>query len=311
MNTVAAGSTVAAGNDRRAPLAGIEWLKLLASLGIVAFHLAGPLPQIGYGGLPVFTMITAAMAARSARATDWTTFRQRRLRRLLLPWLWWSACYAVARCLIAWLGNEPLWAWPHLSMLVIGTYPHLWYLPFAALLTLLIGRWLGHRGGTWTWAALGAVAFPLCNRLMFVDLPMPLPQWLFVTPAALFGLALASIPNDAGGRPRLLALCTLVLALCAVLWAAVPSQLSLPYAVATVAIGLAWSLPMPLGPRWQVLTSTSFGIYVLHMGVFMLLALAVVHNGLQPSQLQVLAATFGISLLLTLLLQRTPLKGMV
>jgi fucose 4-O-acetylase-like acetyltransferase len=299
----------------KAPLLGLECLKLLASLGIVMFHQSGGLPpllpQIGYAGLPVFTMITAALAARSARATDWATFRRRRLRRLLLPWLWWSCCYAIARFGLAMVGGQSPWEWPHVSMLVIGTYPHLWYLPYAAVLTLVVGRWLAHFGSLWTWTALGVLMLPICNRLMDFELPMPLPQWLFVTPAALLGLALSHLPNDASARRPLLLLVVAVLMVCGLDRWLLSSQLSLPYSIGITAVALVWSLPRRASARTSFVTSTSFGIYVLHMGVFLLLALLSLRTGFLLTPLQALAATFVISMGTTLLLQRTPLRTMV
>ena len=55
--------------------AGISWLRLLAAFGIVTFHLHLPGEHIGYAGLPVFTMLMAAMAVRSARGAFRPTCR--------------------------------------------------------------------------------------------------------------------------------------------------------------------------------------------------------------------------------------------
>lgn len=299
----------------KAPLLGLESLKLLASFGIVLFHLGADLPPLwpalGYAGLPVFTMITAALAARSARATDFRTFRQRRLRRLLMPWLWWSACYGCCRGAIAAAAGKPIWAWVQPSMLGIGTYPHLWYLPYAALLTLAIGAWFARRGNPWTWTGLGLLALPVSEYLMSLDLPAPLPQWLFVTPAALFGLAVSHLPNDAAARSRLLALAGPLLAACGLLTVLTPSQLALPYSIGVTAVAAVWPLPQRTPVRLQRLCSTSFGIYVLHMGVFLLLSLFTPRLGLAASPLQALTATFVISMAITFVLQHSPLRTMV
>jgi surface polysaccharide O-acyltransferase-like enzyme len=76
-------------------------------------------------------------------------------------------------------------------------------------------------------------------------------------------------------------------------------------------VAAVWALPQRTSRRLQAPTSTSVGSYVLHMGMFLLLTVLARGTGLAPSPLQLLAATFVLSMALTLLLQRSPLRPMV
>ncbi len=293
----------------RAPAAGLEWLKLLACFGIIAFHQHAPGERLGYAGLPVFTMVTAAMAARSARGRDWSSYRAGRLRRLLLPWLVWSAFYGLVQCALANLAGQPTLSWFHPSMLLMGTYPHLWYLPFAAALALLVGRF-GHRGRTTLWLTAGALAIPTCSLAMRAAPPLPIPQWLFVLPAALLGVALGRVPL---GELRQAAPLAPFVAAAAVgtgiAWASGADSLALQYAIAVPLTAAAWCVPLRAGAITRRLGATSFGIYVLHPFANMLLALLAVSTGLPFSEWSLLASTCALALLLTLVLRLTPLRA--
>src|SRR5262245_30209506 len=156
----------------RSPLASLEWLKLVAAYGIVMFHCGAPGARAGYGGLPVFMILTTALAARSARGRDWRQFRAGRLRRLLVPWVGLSLLYALLRCYLAKNGGQPLFSWLEWNMLLAGTYSHLWYLPFAAVVALAVG-WCASRARSrrapWLPAALGAAGILVSGRAMWVS----------------------------------------------------------------------------------------------------------------------------------------------
>lgn len=295
---------------RSTPFAAPEILKLIASFGIVVFHQHASGERIGYAGLPVFTLLTAAFAARSARDRDWASYRRGRLQRLLLPWLAWSLFYVVVQCALATYAGAPTWSWFHPSMLAMGTYPHLWYLPFAAVTTLLVGRFGGH-GTTRSWLLGGAIAIPAASWLMTCEPPLPMPQWAFVLPAAVLGTGLARVPLGTG-FDRALVACIGAGALgCALTWLTVHDAQLLQYGIAVPVTALAWALPIR-APRWLAAAgAATFGVYVFHPFVGMLLALLAIHGGVVFTEATLLATTFAGSLLITLLLRRTPLRRLL
>lgn len=294
------------------PLAAIEWLRLLSSLGIVAFHLDVTRFRVGYAGLPVFAMLTAAMAARSARGKPLAAYGLGRLRRLLLPWLAWSVFYAALVVYLAWLQGQPLAGWPRWSMLLVGTYFHLWYLPFAALATLGIARFAARPTSPWRYVAAAMLQLLVSGALMFADLPMPFPQWCFVLPGVWLGLALAQTSfGDRGALPRLAAIVAATWSACGLLWALDWEDLVLPWAIGVVATALATVPRWTAGPATLVWTRTALGIYLLHPVFDLALAFWQVHTATELATSVRTAVVFGASLLTTMLLRLTPARAIL
>lgn len=296
----------------RPPLLSIEWLRLLASLGIVAFHLDVANYRVGYAGLPVFTMLTAAMAARSARGKAFAAYGRGRLRRLLLPWLAWSVFYAALNVFLAWLQGQPPFGWWRWSTLLIGTYFHLWYLPFAALATLGIAGLAARPTTPWLHLALGIVQLPISGALIFLDLPAPLPQWCFVLPGVWLGLAFAQLPfGDRRALPALAAIVAATWLACGLLWALGWLDLMLPYAVGVAATSLATMPRWTASPSALALTRAALGIYVLHPVFDLALAFWQVHTAVELASIVRIVVVFAASLLATMLLRRTPLRAIL
>ena len=124
-----------------------EWLDVLRALAIgdiVGFHTTHVYP-LGGMGLQVFLICTFALSARrSPPRPVWQLIRLR-ARRLLVPWLIWSAIYGLYDTLRAAIGGNPQYgdlAHPRIEFLWTGTAPLLWYLPFAFVAEVLINLYM-------------------------------------------------------------------------------------------------------------------------------------------------------------------------
>lgn len=257
--------------DQRA--AGIELLRILSCIGIVFFHVGGPLATIGYSGLPIFMMISVALAVH--RPLTGTSGDQHvvltRALRFGLPWLFWSTIYGIALTIRAEYEGRPLFELFLPWMILTGPRLHLWYLPFAMVTTAALAVLARYgliartpRAAT-LFAAIGALAILICAAAITRVQAPPLAQWLFVAPAIPLGLILAArrpfASPDWSGLSRLtiggLAGGTVALFLG---W----NDLAIPFMIASVATPLLWTLQRP-APRWiRQLSNLTLGVYLIH-----------------------------------------------
>lgn len=170
--------------------------RLLAAFGIVLFHAKAPGGAIGYSGLPFFLMVLVVLALPISSIRDFATFFHDRSRRLLHPWLIWSAVYGTLKLTEVMLTSKTLQSEFTLAMLLTGPALHLWFLPFAFVISLTLpaiaGFW--HRSGRA--GHIGITIF--CLAIFFVSLgwqqgqslPIPLAQYCYVLPAVGLGLAI-------------------------------------------------------------------------------------------------------------------------
>src|SRR5689334_12933810 len=74
----------------------IELLRLIASLGVIWFHMESvPFKLVGFAGLVFFLMTAAIFQAGGAQREKWIPYLRKRAFRLLIPWVAWFAIYAV------------------------------------------------------------------------------------------------------------------------------------------------------------------------------------------------------------------------
>lgn len=245
----------------------IDLLRLVAAIGIVAFHLGGPLASIGYAGLPVFAALLGFNAVNRAHTDQGRQAMAGQARQLFLLWLVWSVIYGalkVAEVVAARHSPADEFAgW----MLLTGPAIHLWFLPFAAL-TLLGLRLAGDRltpasaagfaRGAGIAAAIALAGFGLSA---LPGLPIPLPQWLYVAPALAFGVLLALAGADRWRQVVWLAAATATVLL--------GSRVGPPSGAFTLllslsAIGLAMAVRLPQTPLSDMARRLSMSIYLLH-----------------------------------------------
>ncbi|MCF7702195.1 acyltransferase family protein [Loktanella sp. M215] len=171
----------------------LDLARLVAAFGIVAFHAGGPGAAVGYAGLPFFLILLVAYARPAAHVMDFGRFTIVRAHRLLQPWVIWSAIYGTLKLLEATLTGRPLSQEFNAGMILTGPALHLWFLPFAFLVSILLYPALRLVRPT---AIVIACTLLVGTGLAMSGLqqdrlfPTPIAQWLFAGPAVCLGVAL-------------------------------------------------------------------------------------------------------------------------
>lgn len=292
-------------------LAGLEWARLIACIGIVWFHAKAPGARIGYGGLVTMMAISVALAARSGSRRTPGQVIKNRLRRLMRPWLFWSAVYGIVSATVILTGLHPLHERFHGWMLLTGPSLHLWYLPYAFVATCLaalVARWLDstHLLPTVTWLILPIASIPLCAWLLTrISDVTPLGQWAFACPAVFMGFAVGRAPTQpVPHRIYLIGLFSSIATGCLVAWALGWNQMATPMLSGSIGLILASMLRTSAGPLLAWLSGLSFGVYLVHP----LFALAILKSDLDQHRLVAAAVISILSMAASVVLRRTPLR---
>lgn len=218
--------------------ANYDYARLVAALVIVVFHLTGS--AVAHTALPFFVMLLAILAAPGPEGFG--TFARRRARRLLVPWLAWSAFYGALKL----LDGDRLTP----DMLLYGPAIHLWFLPFAFVVSCI--AWATR--SPWQVAGLGAlVMVPL---LLLQPAWVPAAQWAEAFPAVVIALALLVAP--------------MALTALAVVVATVLGGSQFLAALAGILLCRAFALPPTRLSAWCA--GVAFPVYLVHPFVAAVLA---------------------------------------
>lgn len=165
----------------------IELARLISAFGVVWYHLEGSKSSIAYGGLVVFLALSLYFSGQPGSL--WRK-AQAKSRRLLLPWLVWSAVYGLAYQ----LAGKPIVSQAHstLAVVLIGMAIHLWFLPFSFLAGLLfesVKPLLTPKRGALV--GLGAAIATLLSSALWYPGALaagaPWGQWAHAMPAVFIG----------------------------------------------------------------------------------------------------------------------------
>lgn len=243
--------------------AAMDLARFLAAFGVVAAHAyASERDWIGHLALGLFLVLTAFLAVQSMDRAGGRYPWLARARRLVLPWLFWSAVFRVVFLVVA-DGPEK---WAILSdpwTLLIGSSIHLWFLPFVMLAMVMVepsGRWITSDGRVRLASViLVLVTVPLFALHHFVPMPEPLPQWAFGFPVYAYGVIIghAHRIGRVGWPVAAMALLSVAgFVLTGEPWALMPI-------VAALAFEAFWRAPVSAG--WmKPLGAAAFGIYLVH-----------------------------------------------
>jgi peptidoglycan/LPS O-acetylase OafA/YrhL len=320
VNLVTQNQTVFAEADKNAKaislprqrLAGIEWLRIAACFGIVWFHAHAPGASVGYGGLPAFMIVSVSLAAMPRKSLSIRDVITSRFWRLGMPWIFWSIVYGSAKLFHALFEGRPLTSEFTSSMLLYGASLHLWYLPFAMVVTAIVnliaikGFLRNDKLAIGGYIISAALLLFVCSWLLtLMNGSVPFSQWVFILPSITIGMALAAIP--AGRReslPYLFGILIVLMGACAFGEITTSAELAVPYCAGIFACILAWTMPQMAGSVVARIASLSFGIYLIHpLIISFLIKLGFADKG-------ILLAIFGfiLSAVLTRIMQLTPFR---
>ena len=256
----------------------LEYLRILAAVGIVWFHNStAPLHWLGLSGLWVFLLISFTLLSRTAPNQPMAAFAAVKARRVMVPWVFWSVAYLLFGLWQFHRHGTPFYErW----MLLTGFSLHLWYLPylFGSAITLHFARRsnaaFDRPAGVLFFVLVGLVLLA-ANGVWHPDTP-PFAQWMTAVPVTLLGYAwgrIALLPDTRSRRTAATALAVCVVAMCI-------ARLFMPGRHGqdgmTVLLGFAafvaiGALPLPSTAAVRLLSPLTLGIYLVHplvMAVF-------------------------------------------
>jgi len=260
----------AAAAQTREVYTGLRLVRTFAMISIVGYHITWePLFGIAFG-LTSLQIIMCALAARPRKPRTLTARLAERRRRLLTPWLAWSALYACFEVTRAVVFGRPALGFLEPWMWASGASFHLWFLPYAFVAALVVHGLVRLLAGvraevsTLGMATVGALLLAwLRARKASWGLTMPFDLWADGLPAIAFGVALGRALAIAD-RERRAGVCFGALALATLAWY-LGGALAERYvvAVAVVCLGLMWR---PRERVWMsTLASLNLGVYLVHM----------------------------------------------
>ena len=183
----------------------LDYARLIAAFGIVFFHSGAPGGNIAYAALPFFLILLIAMAVPAAEKTDFPTWIRSRAQRLLLPWLVWSGVYGTLKIVEVLLTSASISSEFATYMIFTGPALHLWFLPFAFVICVLIhplSRLVAFNpygvSPMFLAGCFGGIGVAILIVQQGQDMPIPYAQWLYALPAVCLGLSLAIMIRKPG-----------------------------------------------------------------------------------------------------------------
>ena len=315
--------------SRQPRIANIERLRIVSAFGIASFHTHDWFPRsIGVVGFIILLLSYCAFVVNKPEPYGIAEVARRKARRLLKPWLFWSIIYGglgLAKMVYENVSFSDVFS-P--TMLLTGTRIHLWFLPFAFVaalfLTLIHRRIVGIPDSfTITTAiSIGALCIFGCSIIQSqLQPPTPLAQWILGLPAIPLGFAIGRIkilPRTEDRKKYFVFVILSTLTACVGcvvfdrlshgIWLNYGSKFAIRYFVSLIIFCSALHWRGKLDLVSANLASLSYGIYLVHPLVLVFLyriGIAMQHPFL------LLFIVLSISLLITFVLKKTPLKQFV
>ncbi len=310
-------TTVATG-ERAIHLQNWDRLRVFAALDIVGLHLTGNHALMGFG-LPLFLMVSVALAVSKAEPPPSGVFFRRRAQRILVPWAFWAITFVLIRAYFAMTMGQAPFGWAKWQMLFYGPRIHLWFLP--AIVAAAFGAHLLQRATQRL--PIMASAIPalvigvgLLTVAPHVELGYPFDQWCFTLPAVGIGYALGrGLSTERSDLGRLRVLLTAGYALFGVLVGLLVladpniSPFVLRYVGGVgLLVAVLW-LPNKTDRLTKHLTPLMLGVYILHPAVWGIFVRPVVNLlGVGSVHWLRVAITFPLTIFLVWLMRKSWLR---
>ncbi|HGY11578.1 MAG TPA: acyltransferase [Desulfobacterales bacterium] len=293
----------------------VERLRILAAFGIVWFHAGNVYGRsIGYAGLPIFMMIFCALIISTQSASTYSDYIKKKSLRLIKPWIFWSCIYLSLKLIKQIYYNEPFTNEFKRYVFFVGSAVHLWYLPYAFVISLLLFplKKLSGKGHQFIVASLlagaGFILIFLCRiAMVHLNIPVPFPQWTFALPAIPLGVTIG-IMYSAGSNKNKHIFFTAMIAttiLINIYGNISYDKILIPYSYAIILVcgAFTWSGKFDfISHEWA---SLCFGIYLIHPLVASVLSRSCMG---QVNPYCMIVIVFLLSSVITLVLKKTPLK---
>jgi fucose 4-O-acetylase-like acetyltransferase len=251
----------------------IELLRIVSACGVVWFHMeTTAFKRVSFAGLVFFLVISVVFQRESAKREKAHVYFQKRVTRLVFPWMVWFAIYGLLNLV---RGKELLpYSSEILPGILAGPWIGLWYLPFSFIsagLTYGLLRLLKLTDPIlelFVWGALsviGLVTVSVVRSSHTMDAPWA--QWLHAAPSIPVGMALACATRSITHyRQKLCLLQAALLVACVSLYRIDPGT-ALSYGIGTLLVsgGLAFSAQLP--PLVGRLSELCMGVYLIHGAV--------------------------------------------
>jgi hypothetical protein len=252
-----------------------DYLRLLAFIDIACLHLINHHVFLGLG-LPSFVIITCALALTSS-ATSIGQLAGVRVKRLFVPWLFWSVVLGAHIAFAQVRHGEPVLDGFEPEMVFYGTGQHLWFLPYAAVAGMLVYALHKRLSDVPTGTLITSCMVATGGLMLLQDrasaLDLPFQQWLFASPGVPLGLALGRVlarhRNERDGW-RAQALLTIGMLLTATVILALPwigettDEVMRRYTLAFTLLMLVTFIKQPSTRFMHHVRPLLFGAYVLH-----------------------------------------------
>ena len=204
------------------------------------------------------------------------TFLYRRSVRLLVPWVFWSLIYAVAKVSKHFIVHGDQFDSFTLNWFLIGGSIHLWYLPFAFLASIILYyscRYTFKKGIIGSKIIIGAICLGvlatyissfMMEKFVFVS---PFIQWLFALPALPIGFCLGMILREIPEKDRaawLLGVLIVMLLVFAGLFYMKKESLIVSYSVGLLLTIMSLKFRFPFETVGIHAGKLTYGIYLIH-----------------------------------------------
>lgn len=237
----------------------IELFRIIAALGIVWYHSGVIGREVAYSGLIFFLITSISLSGRRGKSV------QERAQRIMVPWIFWFAVYALFRVLT----HKPILDTQNglFAAILCGPSIHLWYLPFiffALVAADVVKKIIPDKGiayGGFTLAILMFIA-AFAWRKTSLSWGYPWAQYAHAAPGVFAGLFYMNISCISSRRRGLMIAVLLAAAASAIYYPGV----GLPYLIgmAAYAVLTLWPVDRRFSFDLLAISKCMFGVYLVH-----------------------------------------------